>query len=143
MNVLPSLVRWNGHPRLWPGAGFCVFALLLSGVSVGMVWALHHLVFVDALREQAELDMVRLDGALEDYRLRTGHEIPAETGLAALLETPPGPPAPARILPRDPWGRDYLCVVAAREDGTRITLRSRGPDPLDPADDVVHPCAPR
>ena len=142
MKLLRSLARWNGDPKLWPGLGFAAFALLLALVLAGMVAGLHYFVFDDTLRERAEFDMILLDGDLEDYARRTGHAPDPAAGLAVLLEKLPEGRSIRTSLPLDPWGHPYGYELAISGDGPRVSIRSRGANPFDSADDVVHVCAP-
>lgn len=140
MKTFPSLLRWNGHPKLLPDKGFFVFAGLVFVITGGMVWGLHHFVFRGSMRERAQLELSQLDGDLEEYVHRTGHSPSAEAGLSALLEVLPDGTRLRRSLPVDPWGRPYQYVVSATPSGRRANLFSKGPDAADPADDIVRAC---
>jgi len=120
--------------------GFIVFALLVSVLTGGMVWGLHHLVFKDSLCERAELDLLQLDGDLEEYAHRTGQEPPRDVGLGVLLLDMPDGTHLRRSLPTDPWGRAYQYEVVGFPGGTRVALRCLGANAADPADDIVHVC---
>lgn len=64
----------------------------------------------------ARADIRTIAGALEIYRLDNRAYPTTAQGLAALVERPVAPPAPANwsaggylsVLPRDPWGGDYI-----------------------------------
>ena len=70
--------------------------------------------------------------ALEIYRIDMG-DFPTEApGLAALLEAPDdnpdwqGPYLRKKILPKDPWGNDYVYVLS--NGGEAVTVSSLGKD---------------
>ncbi|MFD0892015.1 type II secretion system protein GspG [Luteolibacter ambystomatis] len=138
MRTFPFLMRWNGHPRLWPGTGFLGFASVVFLVTGGMVWGLHHVVFRSSLRERAEFDLRQLDGDLDEYFHRTGHAPAKEKGLAALLEEMPDGTHLRQSLPTDPWGRAYEYEATP---ASGVILRSRGADTANRADDIIHTCA--
>jgi general secretion pathway protein G len=87
----------------------------------------------EARRVKAIADMKSVAQALDLYRLDAGTYPTTQQGLAALVERPTAPPAPARWNPQgyldrvpvDPWGRPY---VYFRSDGDRYELRCLGAD---------------
>jgi general secretion pathway protein G len=64
---------------------------------------------------KAQQDVVRIESALDMYRLDNGTYPSQAQGLNALVKQPTTPPLPRnynstgylRRMPQDPWGRDY------------------------------------
>lgn len=69
----------------------------------------------EAKMVKAQQDVIRLESALDLYRLDNGQYPTQAQGLAALVQKPSTPPVPAHYsasaylkrLPKDPWGHDY------------------------------------
>lgn len=87
--------------------------------------------------ERAEFDLRQLDGDLEEYLHRTGHEPADEKGLAALLEEMPDGSHLRRSLPVDPWGHSYQYETADVSGVSRMILRRRGANRADSPDDII------
>lgn len=87
----------------------------------------------EARRVKAIADLKSIAQALDLYRLDAGVYPTTEQGLAALVERPTAPPAPARWnpngyldrVPVDPWGHAY---VYFRTEADRYRLKSLGAD---------------
>ena len=87
----------------------------------------------EARRVKALADLKSVAQALDLYRLDAGTYPTSQQGLAALVERPSAPPAPARWnpagyldrVPVDPWNRPY---VYFRTDDDRYQLKSLGAD---------------
>jgi len=87
----------------------------------------------EARRVKVIADLKSIAQALDLYRLDAGAYPTTQQGLAALVERPTAPPAPARWnrngyldrVPSDPWGRTY---VYFRSDDDRYQLKSFGAD---------------
>lgn len=87
----------------------------------------------EARRVKVIADLKSIAQALDLYRLDAGVYPTTQQGLAALVERPTAPPAPARWnphgylerVPMDPWGRTY---VYFRADDDRYQLKSFGAD---------------
>ena len=69
----------------------------------------------EAKMVKAQQDVIRLESALDLYRLDNGQYPTQAQGLAALVQKPTTPPVPSHYngsaylkrLPKDPWGHDY------------------------------------
>lgn len=69
----------------------------------------------EAKMVKAQQDVIRIESALDLYRLDNGQYPTQAQGLQALVKKPNTPPAPAHYnpsgylkrLPKDPWGHDY------------------------------------
>jgi general secretion pathway protein G len=69
----------------------------------------------EAKMVKAQQDVIRLESALDLYRLDNGQYPSQAQGLAALVQKPSMPPVPTHYnasaylkrLPKDPWGHDY------------------------------------
>lgn len=69
----------------------------------------------EAKMVKAQQDVVRIESALDMYRLDNGRYPTQAQGLSALVNRPSTPPVPQhynssgylRRLPVDPWGREY------------------------------------
>ncbi len=65
---------------------------------------------------KAKQDVLAIQSALELYKLDNGVYPSTDQGLIALVEKPNTNPTPRdwkqylKSLPKDPWGRDYLCL---------------------------------
>ena len=87
----------------------------------------------EARRVKVIADLKSIAQALDLYRLDAGAYPTTQQGLAALVERPTAPPAPARWnsngyldrVPSDAWGRTY---VYFRTDDDRYQLKSLGAD---------------
>lgn len=87
----------------------------------------------DARRTAATADLASLRQALDLYRLDNGIYPTTEQGLQALVERPTTAPLPKSWraegyvdrVPKDPWGNDYVYVLASPQ---RFALSSLGAD---------------
>jgi general secretion pathway protein G len=69
----------------------------------------------EAKMVKAQQDVIRLESALDLYRLDNGQYPTQAQGLSALVSKPTTPPIPTHYnasgylkrLPKDPWGHDY------------------------------------
>jgi general secretion pathway protein G len=69
----------------------------------------------EAKMVKAQQDVLRLESALDLYRLDNGQYPSQGQGLAALVQKPSTPPVPSHYnpsaylkrLPKDPWGHEY------------------------------------
>ncbi len=69
----------------------------------------------EAKMVKAQQDVLRIESALDLYRLDNGQYPSQGQGLAALVQRPTVPPVPEHYsasaylkrLPKDPWGHDY------------------------------------
>lgn len=80
----------------------------------------------DAKIVKARVDIRSLETALDLYKLDNGIYPTTEQGLSALIEKPSTDPVPLRwkekgylaksVLPKDPWGREYLYLSPGVHD---------------------------
>lgn len=90
----------------------------------------------DAKQQAARTQIEMLGLALESYRLDNNHYPTTEQGLTALRELPITGPEPAnwrgpylrRVLPNDPWGRQYSYLAPGKVNPDSYDLFSYGRD---------------
>jgi general secretion pathway protein G len=95
----------------------------------------------EARRVKVIADLKSIAQALDLYRLDAGLYPTTQQGLAALVERPSAPPAPARWnpngyldrVPSDPWGHPY---VYFRSDDEHYQLKSLGADGVEGGEGV-------
>jgi general secretion pathway protein G len=95
----------------------------------------------EARRVKVIADLKSIAQALDLYRLDAGLYPTTQQGLAALVERPSAPPAPARWnpngyldrVPNDPWGHPY---VYFRSDDEHYQLKSFGADGVEGGEGV-------
>ena len=98
--------------------GFSLIEIMVVVVILGILAALVVPQIIsrpdDARLVKAKQDVLSIQNALDLYRLDNGVYPSTEQGLSALVSKPSTNPVPRdwrvylKILPRDPWGRDYL-----------------------------------
>ena len=95
---------------------------------------------------RADID-TNLDSVLSMYEMDNGRYPSTEQGLNALIQKPTTEPVPARwkgpyikkkVLPKDPWGRDYVYLFPGAHNTDGYDLSSNGPDGVESDDDVVN-----
>jgi type II secretion system protein G len=88
---------------------------------------------------EAEVQMARIEAAMEHYRLDTGKLLSMKHGFHALLRCPddiadpeswngPYVKTPDGSIPLDPWGNPYLCSKQGTGDNEIRGILSFGPD---------------
>lgn len=86
-----------------------------------------------------------LSTALGLYELDNGQYPTTDQGLRALLEKPStgtvsdswdGPYLKKKVIPNDPWGKDYIYVSPGANNTDSYDLSSLGPDGVESADDL-------
>lgn len=99
-------------------SGFTLIELLVVLVILGLMASLvgpqvmKHL--GDSKTKTAVLQIEEVSAALDMYRLEIGHYPTNEQGLFALVEKPAGlekwdgPYLRKKVVPKDPWGNEYL-----------------------------------
>jgi general secretion pathway protein G len=110
----PPETQTRRHTRQW---GFTLIELLVVLVILGLLAGLigpQVMKHVGASKTKtAKLQIEELVAALDMYRLEVGDYPTGEQGLKALVEKPAdlevwaGPYLRKKVLPKDPWGRDY------------------------------------
>lgn len=96
-----------------------------------------------AARQKAVTDIIQLENALNQYKLRHHRYPTTEQGLEALVKQPEIEPIPRnypkggyiRRLPQDPWGQPYY-LLSPGEMGD-IDVFSAGPDQEVGTDDDI------
>lgn len=101
--------------------------------------------------EQARVAAARADieanisAALDLYELDNGRYPTTEQGLSALISKPAsrstnwsGPYLKKKVLPKDPWGKEYLYQSPGIHNKDEFDLFSHGPDGTESEDDIVN-----
>ena len=131
-------------------SGFSLVEILIVVVILGILAA-----FVvpqimsrpdEAKMVKAQQDVIRLESALDLYRLDNGQYPTQAQGLAALVSKPSTPPVPTHYnasaylkrLPKDPWGHDYVYVSPGTHNPDSYDLSSLGPDGVESEDDITN-----
>lgn len=119
-------------------SGFSLIEIMVVIVIIGIIASMVAPAVLENQQEAqikaAATDIVRLEGALEMYKLRTNRFPTTEQGLDALVTIPTLDPIPRNYpdegfikrLPEDPWGNPYT-LISPGELGT-IDIFSNGPD---------------
>ena len=115
-----------------------IIALIL-GAAIGFSGGI-----TEAARDQAaEAKLREFSAKLETYRMVAG-VYPSQTqGLQALVEKPTSAPEPRRwkqqfkVLPRDPWGQEYLYFYPGKRDATTYEILSKGSDMEEGTEDDI------
>ena len=118
--------------------GFTLVELLVVLVILGLLAGLvgpQVVKHVGASKSRtAYLQIEELGMALETYRLDMDVYPPAERGLAALVQKPPGaekwngPYLRKPFVPKDPWGREYRYRYPGSTDHSTLQPRLRDAD---------------
>lgn len=121
-------------------AGFSLIEIMVAVLIMGIlatVVTISVIGYVDDARKQtARLNIDNFTQALEFYRVDVGSYPTTDMGLEALVERPSSLPDTARyrqggylgkpVLPKDPWGNDYVYVFPG-ENGA-FDIYSMGAD---------------
>ncbi len=110
--------RWPRHERRRRQAGFTLIELLVVLVILGLIAAFAAPQVIKYLggakTDSAKIQIERLSGVLDLYRLEVGRYPGEDEGLNALLEQPVdapnwnGPYLKKADALTDPWGRPYI-----------------------------------
>lgn len=132
--------------------GFTLIEILLVVLIIGVIAAM----VVPNLAgrgEQARKSIARadidtnLDSALGMYEIDNGRYPTTEQGLTALLQKPNLEPVPGnwngpylkkKVLPKDPWGNEYVYRYPGDHNTDGYDLSSMGQDGAQSADDIVN-----
>lgn len=127
--------------RSWWAVAWTLLVLLVTFVALVMSIGCDRSHGARYSRIQGDLNALRL--ALDNYQTHSSTLPTTEQGLKALTEKPTVAPVPAnhmrimKLVPRDPWGREYQYRAPAKESDEGYDVWSAGPDGLDgTADDV-------
>jgi general secretion pathway protein G len=106
-----------------------IIALIL-GAAIGFSGGI-----TSAARDQAaEAKLREFSAKLETYRMVAGMYPSQMQGLEALVEKPTSAPEPKRwkqqfkVLPKDPWGQEYLYYYPGKKDPSTYEILSKGED---------------
>lgn len=95
---------------------------------------------------KADID-ANLSVALDMYELDTGRFPTTTQGLKALVQEPTEAPIPKKwngsylkkkVLPKDPWGKDYVYAAPGTHNKDDYDLSSLGPDGVESDDDITN-----
>ena len=133
--------------------GFTLIEILLVLLIITVLAALTVPNFVGqgekARRAAAKAEIeTNLSTSLDMYELDNGHYPTSEQGLRALITEPTTSPAPKnwkgpylkkkKIIPKDPWGNDYVYASPGVHNKDDYDLYSNGADGVESADDIVN-----
>ncbi len=117
--------------------GFTLIELLvvlaILGLLVGLVAPAVMRQFGAAKEKVAHLEIERLAGTLDNYKLDVGNYPTTEQGLQSLITQPSGvtrwngPYMKGDKVPEDPWGHPYIYRFPSQRPGHDYDLYSLGP----------------
>ena len=123
-----------------------MLVVIIIGILVAMV-----VPNLSGRGEQARVAAARADieanitAALDLYELDNGKYPTTEQGLSALISEPApeptnwnGPYLKKKVVPKDPWGREYIYQSPGIHNKDEFDLSSQGPDGIESEDDIVN-----
>jgi general secretion pathway protein G len=131
--------------------GFTLIEIMAVVVIMGMLMATLTVVVAGRI-ESAEIQtaknqIVRLEQALEFYRLDNARFPTSEQGLMALAERPSSPPEPRAYQPggyiknadilNDPWGEPFRYRIPGQNNPHSFDIWSLGPDSQEGSEDDI------
>ena len=118
--------------------GFSLIELLVVLVIIGLLLALIGPDVVKnigpAKQKAAKAQIELFSVALDNYKIHTGEYPTTEQGLEALIKQPPGvknwkgPYLKKKVIPKDPWGNDYIYKCPGEHNKDSYDLYSYGKD---------------
>ncbi|MHA7840213.1 MAG: type II secretion system major pseudopilin GspG [bacterium] len=134
-----------------PSQGFTLIEIMAVVVIMGMLMATLTVVVAGRI-ESAEIQtaknqIVRIEQALEFYRLDNARFPTSEQGLVALAEPPSSPPEPRAYQPggyiknreslNDPWGQPFRYRIPGQNNAHSFDIWSLGPDGQEGSEDDI------
>jgi len=123
-----------------------MLVVIIIGILVAMV-----VPNLSGRGEQARVAAARADieanitVALDLYELDNGRYPTTEQGLSALIRKPAsrsanwsGPYLKKKVVPKDPWGKEYVYYSPGMHNRDEFDLSSHGPDGTESGDDIVN-----
>jgi general secretion pathway protein G len=131
--------------------GFTLIEIMAVVIIMGMLMATLGVVVAGRI-ERAEMQtaknqIVRIEQALEFYRLDNARFPTTEQGLDALVERPSSPPEPRSYQPggyikrdglKDPWGQPFEYSIPGEHNPHSFDVWSIGPDGQEGGDDIAN-----
>ncbi len=138
----PASRRERGFTLIEIMAVVVIMGMLMATLAVGISGQLRN-----AEKKNAELQINRLEQALEFYRLDNRRFPTTDQGLEALVQEPTAPPLPRDYNPEgytkrdsleDPWGQPIQYRAPGEHNPYSFDLWSYGPDGVEGGDDIVN-----
>lgn len=127
-------------------AGFTLVEIMVVVIIIGLLVGVGGVAVQGKVNQarivKAKADIAMLSGALQLFEAEYGYYPTTQQGLQALVTPQPGSglgPAyfiPNGIVPRDPWGRDYIYVGPEASGLGMFVITSRGPNEFDSSTDI-------
>jgi general secretion pathway protein G len=136
--------------RQFDAKAFTMIEVMLVVIIIGILVAMV-VPNLSGRGEQARIAAARADieanitAALDLYELDNGKYPTTEQGLSALISEPAsesinwsGPYLKKKVVPKDPWGKEYIYQSPGTHNKDEFDLSSQGPDGIESEDDIVN-----